>query len=242
MKRRRFLAALPAVYASAGRPGVAAVAKPAEVAAPAAAEGFDIPFKGYYETASTRTPLASAQLRFEPAGQSYGMSLDVDSLLARLWYESQGRLDARGLHPEHYLERRVMPFGRRRQREVRFVDRATAEPDALVVPAGTQDRISLVGQLWRLGQLDAGPFHDGRPFTLPLASVRKVQEVTLQVDPPAPLVLGGHEALAWRVHRIDAGDGLDVEIWLSAHGRREPLGIRFTEGDRALRFEAIPPG
>jgi len=249
MCRRRVLTTLPALAIGA-RAGAIIAGLGGSLAARAEAAGFDIGFDGYYEAGGSRTPLASARLRFEPAGDAYRMSLDVDSLLADLHYESVGRLDANGLHPEHYVERRHLPFGRKRRREARFVPvgangAGPAGPGTLAVPDGTQDRISLIGQLWQLATRPGSPFEDGRRFELALASVSKVRPVVLQVDPAALLAIGDRQYRARRVRRVDEpgdDDELGIEIWLSARERKLPLAIRFIEPDRALHFEATAPG
>ncbi len=249
MMRRRLVTTLPALLAASGRTGAVLAGLAGALTARAEPAGFDIGFKGYYESGGSKTPLASARLRYQPATDAYRMSLEVDSMLADLFYESRGRLDAAGLHPEHYVERRVLPFGRKRLREARFVKAGRegagpADPGTLAVPPGTQDRISLIGQLWRLAARPDGPFGDGRRFELPLASVSKVRSVSLQVDPAASLIIGERELVARRVRRVDApdDDDLDIEVWLAADDRRLPLAIRFMERDRALHFEAEPSG
>ena len=251
--RRRLVTALPVVLAGRSRAGMAlgalAGALAPRAAAAGAAEfdaGFDLAFDGYYESRGDRTPLASARLRFAPNDAAYRMSLEVSSLLADLFYESSGRLDGKGLHPEHYVERRHLPFGRKRRREARYVPVADgAQPGpagegTLAVPPGTQDRISLIGQLWRLAGLPDGPFRQGRPIELALASTSKVRPVRLGVHPEAPLEIGGRAYRAWRVRRIDErdDDDLDIEVWFDADGRALPLAIRFIEKGRALHFEA----
>lgn len=249
MMRRRLLHTLPALLAAGGRGGALLTGLASTPSAWAAPTGFDIAFKGYYESGGSKTPLASARLRFEPAADAYRMRLEVDSLLADLFYESRGRLDAAGLHPEHYVERRHLPFGRKRLREARFVEAGSAGdgpagPGTLAVPPGTQDRISLIGQLWRLAARADGPFGDGRRFELPLASVSKVRQVTLRVDPAAPLAIDDRKVAARRVRQVEEpgdDDELEIEVWLAADERRLPLAIRFMERDRALHFEAMPP-
>lgn len=249
MMRRRLCMSLPVLVAATGRRGALLAGLASALPARAARAGFDIDFKGYYESGGNKMPLASARLRYEPAADAYRMRLEVDSMLADLFYESRGRLDAAGLHPEHYVERRSLPFGRKRLREAHFVKAGRdgagpVGPDTLVVPPGTQDRISLIGQLWELAARPDGPFGDGRRFDLPLASVSKVRPVGLQVDPPASLRIGERELAARRVRRVDApgDDDLDIEIWMAVDGHRLPLAIRFMERDRALHFEAAPPG
>jgi len=247
--RRRVLAMFPAL-AAGGRAAAVLAGLVGALPARAGQAGFDIGFDGYYESGGGRTPLASARLRFEPAADAYRMSLEVDSMLADLHYESRGRLDAAGLHPEHYVERRELPFGRKRRREARFVpaagsDVGPAGQGTLAVPPGTQDRISLIGQLWQLAMRRDGPFEHGRRFDLALASVSRVRPVSLRVDPAAALRIGDREYLARRVRRADPpgeDDELDIEVWLAAGDRRLPLAIRFMERDRALHFEATAPG
>jgi len=250
--RRRLVTALPVLLAGRGRAvtvlGALAstcAVRPAVAGPPGFESGFDLEFDGYYESNGSRTPLASARLRFEPADDAYRMSLEVSSMLADLFYESTGRLDERGLHPERYVERRHLPFGRKRAREARYVPvapGAQAGPvgdGTIAVPPGTQDRISLIGELWRLAGLARGPFREGRPLELALASASKVRPVSLGIDPPATMAIGGRDREAWRVRRVDEGadDELDIEVWFDAAGRRLPLAIRFIEQRRALHFE-----
>lgn len=251
--RRRLVTALPILLACGGRAAAtlgavtgALAGRPASAGTTDFDAGFDLAFDGYYESRGERTPLASARLRFVPGGDAYRMSLEVTSLLADLFYESSGRLDAQGLHPERYVERRQLPFGRNRRREARYVPLETdgqAGPvgeGMLAVPPGTQDRISLIGELWRLAGLAGGPFKERGSIDLALASTSKVRPVSLRVDPRAPLEIGGRRFQAWRVRRIDEGadDELDIEVWFDAAGRMLPLAIRFLEKGRALHFEA----
>jgi hypothetical protein len=255
----RIVASLPLIAASGMRPARGAGEPLGGIGAdPERPNGFELAYDGFLETGGRSTPLATALLRLVAGDGDYRMTLDVDSLIAKLHYESRGRVADDGLHPERYRERRRMPFGRRRDRSVRFVPAdassgpkaagetyASAAPapgeNTLAVPAGTQDRLSLVGQLWRLARDEDGPIAAGRPIEIALASTSKVRRVVLRADPAAGLDVGGRAMRAHRIRRVDGSeqtDDLDVEVWLDAANRHLPLAIRFIEPDRALRFVA----
>lgn len=248
MSRRRAVCILPVALAWLGG-ARSAVADATATTVPG--KGFEIDFRGFYETSASKLPLASAHLSLATSADSYTMALEVRNMLANLFYESRGGLDARGLHPVTYSERRVPALGRTRERSVHFVRASDGmvrrlAPDTLAVPDDTQDRISLVGQLWQLARSGKGALHEQGRLALTLASTRNAHGIVLQVDPPAALTIAGQQRLAWRIQRADQPerepDEIDIEVWLAAEGAHLPLAIRFSEPGRALYFEAVVPG
>ncbi|MEZ5650340.1 MAG: DUF3108 domain-containing protein [Burkholderiaceae bacterium] len=244
--RRRLLGA------SAGllTPWLAGPARAASGSALPLLENLSLDYAGYLITGAGATPIASARLVVGVADGRYRIALAVESFLADLTYQSDGRVDERGLHPENYSEARKIAFRSRRVRSVEF--RETDDParagksvgETLWVPPGTQDRVSLLFQYTLLARADPSVLRSGAERAIPFA---RLQDVTPSrwVAGPAERVraLKANEPFegpfAHRVARVaDAQNTVDVAFWLWAGERRLPLILQFSENERSLRFVA----
>ncbi|MEZ5739429.1 MAG: DUF3108 domain-containing protein [Burkholderiaceae bacterium] len=210
-------------------------------------------YAGFLLTGMGSTPLASARLSVTASASRYSIRLSVESFLADLGYESQGRLDAAGLHPQYYAERRKLPFRSRRLREARY--RETTDParvntrdgEVLLVPPGTQDRLSLIFQYSLLARADPRIVQAGHEQSIPFAGTSDVNASRWSADPPEWIRPTDDENAsagrrqANRIARIaePGSNGLDVAFWLSANDKRLPLVLQFSEGGRSLRFESV---
>lgn len=213
-------------------------------------ESLALDFAGYLVTGAGATPIASAQLTAEAGGQRYRIVLRVESFLADLSYESEGRIDTAGLHPEHYTEARKIPFRSRRVKTVQFREADPGdrpyrrEGDVLWVPPGAQDRVSLLFQYTLLARADPTVLSPGAERSIPFARLNEVAPSRWAAGPAERIrALDSEDAtqgpLAHRVARVaDAQATVDVAFWLWAGARRLPLILQFSENARSLRFVA----
>lgn len=168
--------------------------------------------------------------RLETSGQASGLIALVYS--GQLTQASEGRVGPTGLMPESYREKR----GRRAERMIRFdwnsqVMIGNGDPPAEVpLPAGTQDRLSLAYQLGLLVRQDPLRAAAGARFSVPLASMRSVDAVTVSAGGLATLRVNGSGLAAIKFEirgERHANDRIDV--WLSPEQAMLPLRIRFLD-------------
>ncbi len=225
--------------------GVLAAAGTAR-AQPAPTTALRLRYDGYYESDGSVVRIASASLDYETSrvqgGVAYRARLRVESVLADLEYESRGRLVAEGLAPQYYRERRKIALRAPKEREVRYrtpgwpsavaADGAAAPVD---VPAGTQDRVSLMVHLSLLARRDPARFRPGDALDVSFASFANVRALRLEVGEREILSLARPPVAAFGL-RHDAADEPAIAVWLADDDARTPAALRMSEGSTALRF------
>ncbi len=198
-------------------------------------------FGGYLGTSAHAAPMriAVADYTFEVLdGARYRVALRVDSALANLRYESEGLIDTAGLKPRAYRETRQMPLRSPRTREVAFAD--TEQADRLVLPAGAQDRLSVIAQLAWLARTQPRPWATAGQAELMLADWDSVEPTTITIGDMQPVAIeNGASVKARRYQRVSGGGGTALEFWLIDDAQRSPAIISFTEGEKRLRFVRI---
>lgn len=228
-----------------------------------AARSFQLRYDGYLINRLGTNRIASAKLRFAPKGDRYHLSLSVDSFLADLHYQSDGRLDQHGLHPETYRERRKVPFRREKIRQVRY--EVSEDPalinkwrdGTLVVPPNTQDRLSLLVHISLLAQTNPQLLQAGHDLAIPFARTSQVDFSRwhvggLQKAPAAgrardrdrdddvdwPVGDAPKQIHAQRIERRRPKDSkkLGVAFWLTDNASRLPMVLEFAEKGRVLKF------
>lgn len=224
------------------------------------AKPFELKYDGYLINRLGTNRIASAKMTFKPDGGRYHLTLSVDSFLADLHYQSDGRIDQAGLHPESYRERRKVPFRRERTRQVKYVvsdDLAQINKirdGALVVPPNTQDRLSLLVHVSLLAQVNPQLLDAGHDLAIPFARTNRVDSSHWRVGVPefAPSAFKDAieddaepttqtkpgKAQAQRVQRLRGADSkkLGVSFWLTNNAERLPLVLQFSEKGRTLKF------
>ena len=213
-------------------------------------ESLQLDFAGYLVSGVGASPIAAARLIVEVGGSRYRVVVDVDSFLADLVYESEGRLDEAGLHPEYYRESRKIVFRSQRVKEVRL--RETDDPartnhhdgKTLWVPPGTQDRVSLIFQYMLMARADADMLRAGREIDIPYARFRDVAPSRWAAGPAERIrALSAEERtqgpFAYRIGQVGhANADVDAAFWIWAGELRLPLMLEFSEKGRSLRFVA----
>ncbi|MFT3799840.1 MAG: hypothetical protein QM766_01345 [Burkholderiaceae bacterium] len=198
-------------------------------------------FGGYLNATGNAAPMriAAADYTFEVLdGARYRVVLQVDSALAALRYESEGLIGAAGLRPRAYRETRRLPLRSPRTREVAFAD--TEQPGHLVLPAGAQDRLSVIAQLSWLARTQPRPWATAGQAPLMLAGWDSVEPTTITIGEPQRVSLeNGAGVQAREYRRLSNGGGTLLEFWLIDDAQRSPAIISFAEGDKRLRFVRI---
>jgi hypothetical protein len=126
---------------------------------------FSVPPSGEleYDTFYNGVRNAPGTIHWTSTAQSYEMIVSVPlPFVGTFVYSSHGRIDAFGLAPEQYIEKRG-----RRPEDIAIFNRAdkkiafTRTPASLPLPDGAQDRFSMVMQLASLVRGDPGAYTPG---------------------------------------------------------------------------------
>ncbi|MFC6310117.1 DUF3108 domain-containing protein, partial [Paraburkholderia dipogonis] len=140
---------------------------PAAASAPQASPGvkFSVPPSGelQYDTFYNGVRNQPGTIHWTSNAQSYEMVVSVPlPFVGTFMYSSHGRIDAFGLAPDQYIEKRG-----RRAEDIAIFNRTdkkiafTRTPSTLPLPDGAQDRFSMVMQLASLVRGDPGAYKPG---------------------------------------------------------------------------------
>jgi hypothetical protein len=203
------------------------------------------------EYALGEKPLGVGEIRLSfPASDRYEVELTaratgwVSALVSGdVRFKSEGTLSPYGLKPQRYSQ--FTPF-RGASESVFDPDRgARLTPDGpwIYLPAGLQDRLSVVFQLAFIAQTRPEQFQAGQRHVLQMATNREIKPLAFTVGDTEELVLpGGILVSAIRV----GSDPFEfrrqgrIELWLDPADRFYPVRIQYREpGGRVLDFLAI---
>lgn len=178
----------------------------------------------------------TGELTWRPQGTSYQLKLEgkvalVGTVLTQM---SRGGLDAHGLAPARFTDRRwrraeqTADFQRETGR-ITFSGRADEHP---IVP-GVQDRLSWLVQLPAIAQADPSRVRAGSTVTLMVVGARgDARTWSLRSAGVQSLRLGGRTVQAVKLtrEREDPHDTL-AEVWLDPQRHHLPVRARLTDGD-----------
>lgn len=158
-------------------------------------------------------------------------------------FKSEGTLSPHGLKPSRYAQ--TTPF--RGLTESLFDPErgARLKPDAAwtYLPAGLQDRLSVVFQLAFIAQTRPEQFGPGQRHVIPMATDREIKPLGFAVGDPEELVLpGGILVSALRVQSdpFEFRRQGRITLWLDPADRFYPVRIQYAEpSGRILDFIAI---
>ncbi|MBB4518413.1 DUF3108 domain-containing protein [Paraburkholderia fungorum] len=151
--------------ASAAASGAASAPAPASAPKAAAGVKFSVPPSGelQYDTFYNGVRNQPGTIHWTSNAQSYEIVVSVPlPFVGTFTYSSHGRIDAFGLAPEQYIEKRG-----RRPEDVAIFNRTdkmivfTRTPASLPLPDGAQDRFSMVMQLASLVRGDPAAYKPG---------------------------------------------------------------------------------
>ena len=153
--------------AGAGAAATAAASAPAAASPPQASTGvkFSVPPSGelQYDTFYNGVRNPPGTIHWTSNGQSYEMIVSVPvPFVGPFVYSSHGRIDAFGLAPDQYVEKRGrraedIAIFNRNEKKIAF----TRTPATLPLPDGAQDRFSMVMQLASLVRGDPAAYKPG---------------------------------------------------------------------------------
>lgn len=207
--------------------------------------GIDLP----YDVTGTSKGIsysAEARLSWQPSGTRYSAELKISAfLLGSRVQTSSGRLEAHGLVPERFGDRRrsnekAAHFDHAGRR-IRYSNNA---PDTPLLP-GAQDRLSVFLQLAALMQARPDAYPAGQSIRLQVAGTGDAEVWPFQVGPEETLDLPGGRVSARRLTRPPRHEhDSTVDIWLAPSLQHLPVRIRVTEpnGDVAdQQLRQLPP-
>jgi hypothetical protein len=197
--------------------------------------------------------VAEIGYRLDHEGDSYRIATQGKAVgVVAMFYSgvlvqaSVGRVGRDGLLPERYSERR----GDRAERVLRF-DYARqklvvpANPPEVPLPPGTQDRLSVFYQLGLMARSQPALFKEGQRFTLPLASLKRVDTPTFFVAGAGSVktARGALPAVHLTVRNEADSDDPTIDVWLAPELAMLPARIRVQEADgKVIDQVLVPPG
>jgi hypothetical protein len=154
-----------------------------------------------------------------------------------LRFASAGTISEDGLRPEHFEARRSAGENPQVTAEFdwsqsRLTLKHAGKSEAVALPAGTQDRLSVMYQFMFV------PLDSMRQIEFPMTNGRKLDRYAYRVTQDTEIDTGlGRLKTLHLVKVRDAGDTI-TEIWLSPHHRFLPVRMLIVERD-GMRFEQI---
>lgn len=175
----------------------------------------------------------SGTLDWKTDGKTYRLDGKAeDFLFTFLNFSSNGEIDAFGVSPELYTEKRMRRsatnthFNRERN-----VISFSASTESYPRNGGEQDRASLVWQLAAIGRGDAGQYRPGAVIDLFVAGARDAEVWRIQVLGEEELRLPIGQLRAWHVVRMPKPGSYDqrIDIWLAPLHDWYPVRLRYTD-------------
>ncbi|UZG44061.1 DUF3108 domain-containing protein [Caldimonas thermodepolymerans] len=178
----------------------------------------------------------TGEIAWQPQGSAYRLRLEGKVALfgAVLTQVSEGRIDASGLAPLRFIDRRLRRPERsavfdREAGRISFTGRTTTQP---VVP-GVQDRLSWMIQLPAIAEADPQRVRAGAVVRLMVVSAKGDAKVwTLRSRGMQQVSLPGGSVEAVNLVR-ESADPRDTvaEVWLDPQRHHLPVRARMTERD-----------
>ncbi|WP_207004374.1 DUF3108 domain-containing protein [Trinickia mobilis] len=243
-------ASAPAAGSAAGGTAAggtaASDARPSDAVAAQPAPGlkFSVPPSGdlNYDTFYNGVQNQPGTIHWSSDGQSYEMVVSVPlPFVGTFSYSSHGRIDAFGLAPEQYIEKRG-----RRPEDVTIFNHTTKQiaftktPAALALPDGAQDRFSVVMQLASLVRGDPDTYRPGvtRQFYVADNDSGQIWPIETIGDETVRTRDGFVAARHFmRLPRQD-GDKRRIDVWLAPSLGWLPVRILQTEPN-GTQFELL---
>lgn len=241
-------ASAPAIGAAASAAAATAAgsAHPSNAVAaqPSPGAKFSVPPSGElnYDTFYNGVQNQAGTIHWLSDGQSYEMVVSIPlPFVGTFSYSSHGRIDAFGLAPEQYIEKRG-----RRPEDVTIFNHSTKQiaftktPATLALPDGAQDRFSLVMQLASLVRGDPNTYQPGVTRQFYVADNDSGQTWPIEtIGDETVHTRGGFVAARhfMRLPRQD-GDKRRIDVWLAPSLGWLPVRILQTEPN-GTQFELL---
>ena len=209
-------------------------------------------FPVFYGDMSGNANVAEVTYRLQHDASTYEVGTHAKAIgVIALFYSgtliqnSRGRIGPQGLPPERYSERR----GKRPERVVRFdYERdkmiGNGDPAEIALVPGTQDRLSIFYQLGLLARRDPKRFEAGQRFSLPLASMKNIDQPTFAVAGLDDVQTARGPVPALRITVRNEADPKDpvIDVWLATAESMLPARIRVADHDgKVIDQVFLPP-
>lgn len=170
-----------------------------------------------------------AVLQWRHDGARYEASLEMGGpLLPTRTQRSRGRISDEGLAPDYFSDRGRSEQATHFEREQGRLVFSNNRPEA-PLPAGVQDRLSVVLQVAALVAGQPARFTPGRQFELPTASTREAETWLFSVEGEEDLVLPGGAVRALKLQRQPRREfDQKIELWLAPGMDYAPVRLRLT--------------
>lgn len=209
--------------ASGAASATASASAPAAASAPHAASGvkFSVPPSSdmQYDTFYNGVRNQPGTIHWTSDGQHYEMIVSMPvPFVGTFSYSSHGRVDAFGLAPDQYIEKRG-----RRTEDVTIFNRTdkqiafTRTPTTLALPDGAQDRFSMVMQLASLVRGDPDAYKPGvtRQFYVADNDSGEIWPIETIGDETVRTAQGFIDARHFMRLPRHAGDTRRIDVWLA---------------------------
>ncbi|NPT44759.1 DUF3108 domain-containing protein [Paraburkholderia sp. 1N] len=239
-------ASTPNVNANASATAASTASAPAAASAPQASAGvkFSVPPSGelQYDTFYNGVRNQPGTIHWTSNAQNYEMVVSVPlPFVGTFVYSSHGRIDAFGLAPDQYIEKRG-----RRPEDVAIFNRTdkqivfTRTPATLPLPDGAQDRFSMVMQLASLVRGDPGAYKPGvtRQFFVVDNDSGENWPIETIGDETIRTAQGYLETRHFRRLPRHDGDLRRIDVWLAPSLGWLPARIMQTEPN-GTQFELV---
>lgn len=190
---------------------------------------------GYKITAvkSGRKIEGHGTISWQPGPKNYVISGEAGVLFFTvLSYKSTGSVDALGLTPELYVEKRLgksetNTHFHRERKEISF----SASTNSYPIKGGEQDRASVIWQIAALGRGDSEKFVPGLAFELFVAGIRTASDWRVYVNGKEKIDLAGGVTEAWHLTLMSSELGFQkqFELWLAPDKEWYPVRLRYAD-------------
>lgn len=177
----------------------------------------------------------SGTIRWQTDGNSYRVSGEAGVLFFTvLNFSSEGLLDADGIAPVLYTEKRFRKAAtnthfQRERNSISFSASTASYPRH----GGEQDRASVIWQLAGIGRGDSARFAPGAEIDLFVAGVRDAETWRIRVIGQESIALPAGATVAWHVLRVPRAGSFEqqLDIWLDPQREWYPVRLRYTDNN-----------
>lgn len=172
-------------------------------------------------------------ISWQPGPTQYVISGEASVLFFTvLSYKSSGSVDALGITPELYVEKRLRKSEtnthfHRERKEISF----SASTNSYPIKGGEQDRASVIWQLAALGRGDGEKFIPGLAFELFVAGTRTASDWRIYVNGKEKIDVAGGSTEAWHLTLMSSELGFEkqFELWLAPEMEWYPVRLRYAD-------------
>ncbi|SMP68097.1 DUF3108 domain-containing protein [Noviherbaspirillum suwonense] len=176
-----------------------------------------------------------SEMHWLPAGKRYTLTIETRAMLVGkiLDEKSEGAIDAWGLAPASYTEKRF----RKGETSVTFNREAklisfSASERSYPIRGGEQDRASVIWQLSAAARAAPAKFRSGSAWNFFVVGQRDADPWTFKVGAQEKVPGPDGDVMAWHVTRNPppGSEEQQLDIWLAPSLHWYPVKLRFTEG------------